>query len=208
MYCTLYYYHTIVCSATNIIATTFALLFNLGPLSVFRANNRKNLMPTIPDLSESAFNYIMSVTTFDKNRAVIHINFIRYRLRIGRKAFNSLMLKQYKPSLQLYLSTIAQHLEGEDMVARMMIAINEYGFIRLFIPRVPSTPFLMGYRKKLERGMSLFELVSIEYQGDSRVRYYYAELKHFNFVLNDMQKKSIAWLLSELNECVIVQLRT
>lgn len=86
--------------------------------------------------------------------------------------------------------------------------INEYGFIRLFIPRVPSTPFLMGYRKKLEKGMSLFELVSIEYQGDSRVRYYYAELKHFNFVLNDMQKKSIAWLLSELNECVIVQLRT
>lgn len=56
--------------------------------------------------------------------------------------------------------------------------------------------------------MNLFELVSIQYQGDSRVRYYYAELKPFHFVLNDMQKKSIAWLLSELNECVIVQLRT
>lgn len=56
--------------------------------------------------------------------------------------------------------------------------------------------------------MNLFELVSIQFQGDGQVRYYYAELKHFNFVLNDMQKKSIAWLLSELNECVIVQLRT
>ena len=104
------------------------------------------------------------------------------------------------------------------MVARMMIAvrsapsihrqIDEYGFIRLFIPRVPSTPFLMAYRKKLEKGVILFELVSIEYQGDQKVRYYYAELKHFRFVLNEMQKKSIAWLLSELNECVVVQLRT
>ena len=74
MYGTFYYYHTIVCSTVNIIATTFALLFNLGPLSVFRANNRKNLMPTIPDLSESAFNYIMSVTTFEKSECSLCIS--------------------------------------------------------------------------------------------------------------------------------------
>ncbi len=67
MYGTLFYYHTIICSIVNIIATSFALLFNLGPLSVLRANNRKNLMPTIPDLSEGTFNYIMSVTTFQKS---------------------------------------------------------------------------------------------------------------------------------------------
>lgn len=74
MYGTFYYYHTIVCSTVNIIATTFALLFNLGPLSVFRANNRKNLMPTIPDLSESAFNYIMSVTTFEKSECSFSVS--------------------------------------------------------------------------------------------------------------------------------------
>lgn len=67
MYGTFFYCHTIICSTVNIIATTFALLFNLGPLSVLRANNRKNLMPTIPDLSEGTFNYIMSVTTFHKS---------------------------------------------------------------------------------------------------------------------------------------------
>ena len=67
MYGTLFYYHTIICSIVNIIATSFALLFTLGPLSVLRANNRKNLMPTIPDLSEGTFNYIMSVTTFQKS---------------------------------------------------------------------------------------------------------------------------------------------
>ena len=60
MYGTLFYYHTIICSIVNIIATSFALLFNLGPLSVLRANNRKNL-------SEGTFNYIMSVTTFQKS---------------------------------------------------------------------------------------------------------------------------------------------
>lgn len=47
---------------------------------------------------EWAIGYLFTV-----DRAVIHINFIRYRLRIGRKAFNSLMLKQYKSSLQLYV---------------------------------------------------------------------------------------------------------
>ena len=67
MYGTIFYYHSIVCSLTNIIASAFALLFNLGPLSVSRANNRKNLMPTIPDLSEGTFNYIMSVTSFEKS---------------------------------------------------------------------------------------------------------------------------------------------
>lgn len=40
------------------------------------------------------------------------------------------------------------------------------------------------------------------------MRYYYAELSAFGYRLNDMQKKSIAWLLSELNECVVSQLRT
>ena len=64
---TIFYYHTILCSIVNMIATMFALLFNLGPLSVLRANNRKNLMPTIPDLSESTFNYILSITTFQKS---------------------------------------------------------------------------------------------------------------------------------------------
>lgn len=67
MYGTIFYYHTLVCSLVNVIATSFALLFNLGPLSALRANNRKNLMPTIPDLSEGVFNYIMSVTTFHKS---------------------------------------------------------------------------------------------------------------------------------------------
>ncbi|KAK8824475.1 hypothetical protein WA577_006872 [Blastocystis sp. JDR] len=208
MYGTLFYYHTIICSIVNIIATSFALLFNLGPLSVLRANNRKNLMPTIPDLSEGTFNYIMSVTTFQKNRAIIHINFIRYNLRIGRKAFNSLLLKQYKDSLKLYLSNIAQHPEGENMVARMLIAMDSYGFIRKFIPRLPSTLLVLGYKKKLEEGVSLFELVSIEYKGDSHICYYYADLTALGYRLNDNQKKSIAWLLSELNECVVSQVRT
>lgn len=40
------------------------------------------------------------------------------------------------------------------------------------------------------------------------IRYYYAELSAFGFRLNDMQKKSIAWLLSELNECVVSHVRT
>ncbi|KAK8804609.1 hypothetical protein WA538_004247 [Blastocystis sp. DL] len=208
MYGTLFYYHTIMCSTVNIIATTFALLFNLGPLSVLRANNRKNLMPTIPDLSESTFNYIMSITSFEKNRAIIHIRFIRYRLKIGRKAFNSLMLKQYKSSLQLYLSTIAQHKEGDNLVARMMIVIDDYGFIRHFIPRTPTTLYVLGYRKTAEKNLSVFELVSVESKGDDRIRYYYADLKCLGYTLNDMQKKTIAWFLSELNECVVVQLRT
>ena len=117
MYGTIYYYHTIVCSLVNITATVFALLFNLGPLSVLRANNRKNLMPIIPDLSNYMFNFIMSMTSFEKSkifqlgrvvllsldRAIIHIRFIRYRLKIGRKAFNTLMLKQHKQSLILYV---------------------------------------------------------------------------------------------------------
>lgn len=114
------------------------------------------------------------------------------------------------------------------MVARMMIAvsavlilieqIDSYGFIRLFIPRIPSTPFILSYKKNGEKGISLFELVSIEYpvaigilfdcQGDPVIRYYYAELSAFGFHLNDMQKKSIAWLLSELNECVVSHVRT
>ncbi|KAK8808189.1 hypothetical protein WA171_001411 [Blastocystis sp. BT1] len=208
MYGTIFYYHSIVCSLTNIIASAFALLFNLGPLSVLRANNRKNLMPTIPDLSEGTFNYIMSVTSFEKNRAVIHISFIRYRLKIGRKAFNSLMLKQYKVSLQLYLSLIAQHLEDGNLVARMMIVIDDYGFIRNFIPRIPSSLFVLGYRKKADKNLTLFEFVSVENRGDSHVRYYYADLGCLGYKLNDMQKKSIAWLLSEMNECVVVQLRT
>ena len=41
--------------------------------------------------------------------------------------------------------------------------IDDYGFIRLFIPRLPSTPFILSYKKKGEKNLSLFELISIEY---------------------------------------------
>lgn len=104
------------------------------------------------------------------------------------------------------------------MVARMLIAVvltssshpqmDSYGFIRKFIPRLPSTLLVLGYKKKLEEGVSLFELVSIEYKGDNHICYYYADLSALGYHLNDNQKKSIAWLLSELNECVVSQVRT
>ena len=104
------------------------------------------------------------------------------------------------------------------MIARMLIAVrlaflphrqmDSYGFIRKFIPRLPSTLLVLGYKKKLEEGVSLFELVSIEYKGDSHICYYYADLTALGYRLNDNQKKSIAWLLSELNECVVSQVRT
>lgn len=42
------------------------------------------------------------------DRAIIHIRFIRYNLRIGRRAFNSLLLKQYKDSLKLYVADCVQ----------------------------------------------------------------------------------------------------
>ena len=56
--------------------------------------------------------------------------------------------------------------------------------------------------------MTLFELVSVEYKGDPRICYYYADLSSLGCKLNDNQKKSISWLLGELNECVISQVRT
>ena len=42
------------------------------------------------------------------DRAIIHIRFIRYNLRIGRRAFNSLLLKQYKDSMKLYVADFIQ----------------------------------------------------------------------------------------------------
>ena len=144
MYGTLFYYHTIICSTVNIIATTFALLFNLGPLSVLRANNRKNLMPTIPDLSESTFNYIMSITSFEKSTGIADPIIVRPSHH--PHPFHSLPIEDWTKSLQLadaetvqvisptlcrfislsqqQLSTIAQHKEGDNLVARMMIVVR------------------------------------------------------------------------------------
>lgn len=47
---------------------------------------------------------IISCSSLD--RAIIHIRFISYRLKIGRKAFNTLMLKHHKQSLLLYVCDI------------------------------------------------------------------------------------------------------
>lgn len=47
---------------------------------------------------------IISCSSLD--RAIIHIRFISYRLKIGRKAFNTLMLKHHKQSLLLYVCVV------------------------------------------------------------------------------------------------------
>lgn len=40
--------------------------------------------------------------------------------------------------------------------------MDEYGFIRTFIPRKPTSLFILAYRKKADRNLTIFELTSIE----------------------------------------------
>ena len=40
--------------------------------------------------------------------------------------------------------------------------MDEYGFIRTFIPRTPNSLFILAYRKKADRNLTIFELTSIE----------------------------------------------
>ncbi|KAK8803528.1 hypothetical protein WA158_001222 [Blastocystis sp. Blastoise] len=202
---TLYMYHTIVSGSFCLFITTLALLFQEGPLKCLRANNRKSLMPSAPDLPGFFLQIIQDRTIFKDGKGFIQVPFLFYELYIDTYYWNFMTYKYYKTSLRTYMTSLAQHSEGYILVSRMIMWLDGSGYIRRFTFRLPSSNLLKHLQ---DTELTAVELISYQYPEENRVRYYYGEITEFGYKLTESQKKTVRWLLSLLNDCAIENLRS